>query len=325
MNKELVSIIIPVYNAEKWIKKTLESVIYQTYTELDILVIDDGSTDSSYQICTEFAKADGRITLVHQENAGPSSARNKGLEMAVGEYITFVDADDYLADDYIEYLYKEIINLQVDIASCSQYVAYSYGVRKKADRRKSKKITSAEALKRMLYGKGVTVGPWAKLYRKELWNNVRFPEGLYFEDLATTYKLIDKCKSYGLGYSKKYYYCIHEESVTTSSFNEKQLDMLTAANEVSEYVICNHKKMYNAAIRFKVWAYLSTLNRIYKAAVDFPKLENQIILEILKNRKYVLLDKNSSVRDKVGVLSLSLNRKLYKEMWNIYIKAHRRT
>ena len=122
MNKDLISIIVPVYNAEKYLAKCLESLISQTYKNIEIILIDDGSKDESEKICQTYCAKDARIIVKKQKNAGASSARNRGVDLAKGKYILFVDADDYVSDDYIEYLYRLIKSHHTDIGICSSFI-----------------------------------------------------------------------------------------------------------------------------------------------------------------------------------------------------------
>ena len=178
----LVSIIVPVYNVEKYLSKCIEILINQTYTNIEILLINDGSTDNSKKICEQFKEKDSRIKLINKENGGLSDARNKGLQEAIGKYIAFVDSDDYVEKNYIETLYSLITKFNSEIAIADFRVIK--GAKKiKEDETKEYCITPEKAIEEMLYSDFYYISACSKLYKKELFENVEFPKGKMFEDV----------------------------------------------------------------------------------------------------------------------------------------------
>ena len=170
-DSELISLIIPVHNVEKYLYECIESVICQTYTNLEIILIDDGSKDKSGEICEEYGKKDNRIIVIHQENGGVSSARNIGLEVAKGKYISFVDSDDYIEKTFIEELYKKIKENDAQISMCglnkiddNNEILGTYGYSKDF-------IDGRELLENKYIQDGYL---WNKLYSAEIWKNQRF-------------------------------------------------------------------------------------------------------------------------------------------------------
>ena len=188
-----ISVIIPVYNIENFLEKCINSIISQSYSNIEIILIDDGSTDRSSEICDYYASNDRRIKVVHKKNKGLSSARNIGLDIATGTLISFVDGDDYIHRMMLENLYKHKINHMADIVTCNYLNVYKYSkpiIQNNNNMPLAESVYSTEeALEDLLYEKNTTNTACAKLYDAKLFNNIRYPIGFKYEDLATTYKL----------------------------------------------------------------------------------------------------------------------------------------
>ncbi len=181
---ELISVIIPVYKVEKYLRKCLDSIINQTYKNLEIILVDDGSPDACPQICDEYEKNDDRIKVIHKENGGLSSARNAGLDKCTGEYIAFIDSDDYVDKTYIEKLYKAAKDNNAQIAICSFFYTDETGKIWKGDKLDNKVVSGDEKMDLVyFYLKNYIVVAWGKIYHKSIWKNLRFPVGRIAEDL----------------------------------------------------------------------------------------------------------------------------------------------
>lgn len=214
-----VSIIIPIYNVEKYLTKCVESVINQTYSNIEIILVDDGSPDKCGQICDEYAKKDKRIQVIHKKNGGLSDARNKGIEKSTGDYLFFLDSDDFIEKDTIEFLTKILEENNADLSVCSVYNYNPLTNEKKRDEDVSKDyikvLNVEEALLLMLdTTKAFSWRAWNKLYKKELFNNVRYPIGKIYEDVGTTYRLILNSKKIVYSSNPKYYYVYNDCSIT---------------------------------------------------------------------------------------------------------------
>ena len=178
--KSLVTIIVGIYNGERYLAKCIDSIINQTYENIEIILVDDGSTDNSSQICDEYAKADSRIRVIHKKNGGVSSARNSGISIAKGNYFCFVDQDDFLALDYVEYLYNLIINYKADISVVPQVIHFSDENQIYIEKHSSSDIeiwSGEKAACEMMYSK-MEIGPWSKMISKKVIadNNMVFNE-----------------------------------------------------------------------------------------------------------------------------------------------------
>ena len=233
-----VSLIIPVYKVEKYLPRCLESVAAQTYDNFETILVDDGSPDRCGKMCDAFAAAHENVIVIHQENQGLSGARNNGLEIATGEYVAFIDSDDYVSEDYIEYLVNLIVEYGTDISvgGISAFFFNREPVLKKK-REESRKFSRIESIKRMLYGKGFVVSACGKCYRRSLFSEVQYPEGKLFEDLDTTYKLFSKTDAIAYGSRFIYFYRQREESIMHQSLTEKMIeDGLDAAENVIRFM-----------------------------------------------------------------------------------------
>lgn len=192
----LISIIVPVYGVEAYLGRCMESLLSQTYQNLEIILVDDGSPDRCPALCDAYKAQDARVQVIHQENAGLSGARNAGLSIARGEYVAFVDSDDYVAADYIRALYELMQESEADITQCR--FAYVSGEPLESYKSRSYKVYRGESLMEQLYGEEEEatyfVVAWNKLYKRELFSKIRYPQGRIHEDEATTYRLFYQSK-----------------------------------------------------------------------------------------------------------------------------------
>lgn len=219
----LISIIVPVYKVEPYLEKCVDSILVQTYSHLEIILVDDGSPDGCGAICDRYAAQDPRIRVIHKPNGGISDARNAGLDIATGEYIGFVDSDDYTAPTMYEQLLKSLISAQADIAVC-QCVVVKEGEDAVFSQTCNKEVfASGTGSYAMIYDRAFTVVPWNKLYRRELFAGIRYPVGLIYEDLATTYLLTDRANTVVNLDGKLYAYVQHSGSIMNQTgFHMKQ-------------------------------------------------------------------------------------------------------
>jgi len=189
INREKISVIVPVYKVEKYLNRCVESICKQSYSNLEILLVDDGSPDSCPQMCDEYAKADSRIIVIHKENGGLSSARNAALEVATGDYVICVDSDDYIHPRAVEKLYQACVMYQADIAMGLHFVEKGEKLLIEDPVVDEVEIYSAvEALQVLLADKKMRNYAWNKLYKRELFEEVRYPEGRNYEDSPITFE-----------------------------------------------------------------------------------------------------------------------------------------
>ena len=192
---ELISVIVPVYNVELYLERCINSIINQTYQNLEIILIDDGSTDRSGEICDEYKKKDMRINVIHKQNGGSSSARNCGLEIAKGEYIGFVDSDDYIASDMYALLHQHMRD-DVDLVSCRMARINKIGhVEIYSGVNRSVLLNNMQAIKEVLHVRYLSISSCDKLYRREILRGIQFPIGRTAEDLPFVYNVVKNCRN----------------------------------------------------------------------------------------------------------------------------------
>lgn len=245
MKKQLISVIVPIYNVEAYLEKCIDSIIKQSYNELEIILIDDGSIDRCGEICDNYKEKDERIIVVHKENDGLSSARNKGLDIAKGELISFVDSDDYLEPNMFEELIKNMKKYNSDISICNYFYV------KNGSKRiinnifyKNDFVISGKDKYYYLFNEYncLSIYAWNKLYKKELFDNIRFPEGKIFEYSNIICELLDKSNK--LSYtSKPLYNYVYRNNSIGNSFSQNYFDKIVSNNKKIDFF--NKKKYYD--------------------------------------------------------------------------------
>ncbi len=318
--EDLVSVIIPVYNVEKYLDKCVSSVIGQTYTNLEIILVDDGSTDSSGKLCNKWSKCDKRIKVYHKKNGGLSDARNYGIKKSGGEYLVFIDSDDYVDERYVEYLKKLIVKYSTDL-SISSYKILSKKVQDIGVGYKEDLLSQKDALKRLVNEEGFTVSACAKMYRKNLFDYISFPVGKLYEDNATIYKLIMKCNKIAYGNKSYYFYCLRKNSITRCEFNVKKMDAIEMTSimcdDISKKysdlsVNCMNKKFKTM---FGVYAQMCSSklsnNQVKKYKSDLRK-------EILHEGWTLLRNKNINKVNLLALLLSTLGSSFVKIGWYVY-------
>ncbi len=311
----LISIIVPIYKVEKYIRKCLDSIVNQTYTNLEIILVDDGSPDSCGQICDQYAQKDSRIKVIHKLNGGLSDARNVGLDAMTGDYVTCIDSDDYISLDYVEKLYKAIIDTNSDISVCNFYFNYEKSLKLiPAFKFDTDKIVldRNDALKTLLYQNNMETGAWGKLYSCRLFDGVRYPVGRLFEDIPTTYKLYLKATKVVSISDSLYYYLIRDSSIMGQSFTPKKMDAVYMAKDMLDGIeAINDSELLLAAKCRYVSMCFNTLFQTPRKSTE----ENYIFSEILKYRKDVLADSSARRKAKIALylsyLGLSMLRFVY--------------
>ena len=283
MENQLISIIVPIYNVEKYLKECIESIINQTYKNIEIILVDDGSPDNCGKICDEYSQRDKRIILIHKENGGLSDARNKGIDIAKGDYLTFIDSDDFVNIDYIEKLYNSIKLNNTKLAQCGiSKVNENNEIIEKLNYDENYIKTSHEILNE-LYGKHLieNVVVWNKMYAKELFENIRFPVGKIHEDEFTTYKIFYSVDRISLLSDCLYNYRQTNESIIGKKFNKKRLNLLEALEERMDFFKNrNEIDLYEKTLKF----YIEELRLYYIKVKKYIENSKEIQQDI--KRKY---------------------------------------
>lgn len=229
---EIISVIIPVYNVERYLARCIESVQKQTYRHLEIILVDDGSTDHSMEICDQFAEKDSRIKVIHKKNGGLSSARNVGLELSRGEYIFFVDSDDYIDGEAFCTLIEQIKLFDADIAMCQYLKVDENGKaleKETSSVEKVKLLTGKQLLIQNSIGSEKTpVVVWNKLYKREIFKQLRFDEGKQHEDEFIFHKICFQCDTIVSIQKNLYFYTQRENSIMGKGISSQSVDALEA-------------------------------------------------------------------------------------------------
>ena len=254
MTTPLISVIVPVYRVEEYLERCVESILSQTYENLEVILVDDGSPDRCPAICDAYAGKDARVKVIHQENKGLSGARNAGIELAAGEYLAFVDSDDYVSPHFIEALYQLLQETGCAIGQCR--FSYVKGEKLTEEGDSAFCIYRGESLMEQLYGPEEKatyfVVAWNKLYRAELFKKtgIRYPEGRIHEDEATPYRLFHEARKMAFLDKAMYGYYTENGGSITSVFSAKRLQWLTAQEErIAFYKKNGYEKLLPAAYR----------------------------------------------------------------------------
>lgn len=268
----LISIVIPIYKVEKYIRKCVDSVRRQTYSNIEIVLVDDGSPDMCPIICDELAEQDSRIKVIHKANGGLSDARNVGIGASKGDYIGFVDSDDYIDCQMYEMLYKAISSGEFEMAICNYSLRNEQGEILEDIRESpicTEELSSTDALYKLDMFKAnywYYVTAVNKLYKRELFDKVMFPVGKIHEDEYTVHYFFDNCTSIISIDNILYYYIRHDGSIMTSSFSEKKLDILGALWD--RYKFFERKNLFSLAF--------PTLIGLYGLVINYMKQEGTI-------------------------------------------------
>ena len=298
--KPLISIIVPVYNVEAYLAKCVDSILAQTYTNLEIILVNDGSSDGCGRICDEYAKQDKRIKVIHKQNGGLSDARNVSIDVATGEFITFIDSDDYVTDDYIMTLYSLIEKYECKV-SIALYNTFVEGSKPKVVNRVYREDcqTNIKAIEEMFYQEKYDTASWAKLYHSSLFaTGIRYPKGIVYEDLATTYLLIFQSDKVAFCNRRIYNYLLRRDSIEGSSFSSKKMDSALKVCELME----SHLDILGKVMQAYQCRMMSFFFHLLLKMPDGYEHRNMLYKRIKAIRWSVLC--NSRARKKARVASL---------------------
>lgn len=313
-----ISVIIPAYNVEKCIEKCVNSILDQSFSDFEILLVDDGSKDSTPKICDELANKDSRITVIHKENGGLSDARNAGIRKSVGKYLAFVDGDDIVDKEYLQELYR-LITLEDDISvSIVGGVAFGENATPKGSKSTfSKVVPTEEMVRKMCLRDGFDHTAWGKLFSAELWKDFKYPVGKLYEDYLTTYRVLSKVDKIAYSDAKLYFYIQHNESIMHMKCSEKTLAVLDVADQETEFMLKTWPNISDEIIDLQVSVYLKNLQQILNTGLDaFPTYQDRIINLEKRYAKLLLKSKKIGKNDKVKILSLLISKKLFLKLYN---------
>lgn len=311
----MISVIVPVYKVEKYIYKCIDSIIEQTYSDLEIILVNDGSPDSCGHICDEYAKADNRIKVIHKENGGLSDARNAGFEVAQGDYVLFVDSDDYIDIDMVEYLYQNIIEYNADIASCGNYDVYESKIVTEFTTDEKIQCDGEVFYSHLLRGDKVRGEIWNKLIRKEIVKNVRFPKGKLYEDIFYTADMMKNTSKVVIGTKPKYYYVHRESSITGKPYRKELLDIIDGYEKAYKVVLSDFPKLEEIAKCLVIWSRFIVLDKILTEK-NYHQIKEmkQMVNYLRSHRNEILQNKFFHPRRKIAVIILSVSVLAYRQI-----------
>lgn len=318
--EKLLSVIIPIYNVEMYLDRCMESIVNQSYKNLEIIMVDDGSPDNCSSKCDEWAKKDRRIRVIHKSNGGLSDARNKGIEIAKGDYLAFVDSDDFIDNKMFSVLVEALERTKSQISTCGRYL-YDNGKMNQAFVLPEEKVLSKkEALSELLSAGMINEASWDKIYCRDLFEGIEFPKGEINEDMPVMPYLIEKAERIVCTGLPLYYYCLNPNSITQSSklYSEKQRIVIKHIEFVTTYISEKYPEMSASVAEFQ-GRYSQVFFIIFTQHPELIKeykKDYQIYREYLIKNLFVLLkSKRRSFKENIELL-LGLSG-IYKPIWKI--------
>lgn len=254
--KPRLSIIVPVHNLEKYLNHCIDSILNQTFTDFELILINDGSIDASASICEAYAQKDSRVRVIHQNYQGVSGARNAGVRAVRGEYVGFIDGDDYVKENMLEVLYGLAVRTKSDISICKLGREIEGKViNEDNDAIYSKEMDNLTAMRELFKGELYRFSLCNKLFKKSCFTGIRFPEGRIHEDLSTTYRLFARSEKAVFTNYTGYIYVKRQNSILTSRYSEKRLDALTGWKEILIFMKNQYPLLYKETVAgFGYWS-----------------------------------------------------------------------
>lgn len=310
-----ISIIVPVYKVEAYLNKCIDSILNQTFEDFELILVNDGSPDKCGEICEDYAKKDSRIRVFHKENGGQATARNFGIDIARGEYIGFVDSDDYIEPEMYEVLYNMCINDNCDMVNCSSKIYFNNKIKVNGNGEKvihSKKEAMRVVIEGLLYDECL----WSKLIKKSVLKDLRMPVGIVYEDTAFVYKIVDKCERIGYIGVPMYNYIKREDSTMDRAVKEVKTDAILVYKEMYEFVKNKYPDVSDI-VRIKLSnTCISIMNTIIKQD-EFNIHINKYreVSKVLNKNFYSnIKSKNYHRNEKILLLANKINPMLYKKL-----------
>ena len=307
-----ISIIVPVYNVEMYLETCIDSILNQSFEDFEIIIVNDGSTDSSGQIAHNLLTRDNRIKVINKENGGASTARNAGLDVATGNYIGFIDSDDTISPLMYERLYKNIKNMDTDISMCRM-------LRVEKDKQYptkdfiGKEVLSSDECLKLLFLNKIDQSVSNKLFKKQLFQDLRFPEGKINEDFSILYRLFDRSMHIGYISELEYIYYYRSNSITTSHISNKIFDRYYNAKEAVEFVKSKEENIQEAAQYYLLYTSFCILKEILLSGYrrEFIKQYKEIELFLKSNYNKIINNSYIDKKFKYSFIYLLFFRNLY--------------
>ena len=314
METALISVIVPVYNVAQYLEKSIASIQQQTYQNLEIILVDDGATDESGRLCEKIAEQDERVLVYHKENEGLSQARNDGLKQAHGDYVIFIDSDDYIHPEMIASLYQQLVKEDADVSSCGVMNVYANSESPQTENQDDYFVCDTETfLREYLIGEKIPGTICNKLIKKEVAAQLTFPKGLIYEDAYYHFDLIKVAKKYVVNTNPYYYYFHRGDSITTKPYAEKDLAYIDIYQKFYTEVVKEYPNLTEVAFFRLAYAHFFILDKMllddnFKEFKDYPR-----IYGYLKKHAFAIF-KNTIFRKgrRISALALFVNVRLYR-------------
>lgn len=272
----MISILLPVYNVEKYLRRCIDSILAQTYTDYEVILVNDGSTDHSGDICDEYASRHNCIRVIHQKNAGVAQVRNVLLAAAMGEYITFVDSDDSIEPTYLEVLLRDLQETGADISCCTWSAVNDNGIRTEQtwdSKKDGFQVWETEhAVRMLLYQQSIDNNPWGKLYTRKVLQGIVFPAGRVYEDLAVIYKVFLNAKRICYRPVPLYLYTCNIIGISQSVFSPRRMDLIDMVEELYQD-IAQHFPTYSRAAESRL---MRAFIHVYLQIPDLPDYQQYL-------------------------------------------------
>lgn len=291
MELPLISVIVPIYKVEPYFDKCISSIVNQTYTNLEIILVDDGSPDQCPQMCDAWAEKDARIRVIHKENGGLSDARSAGMAVATGELMTFVDSDDWIDPDMYKHLYQRMVEDYSDIAACGVQMVWEDGTPPRILTRMGNHVLSKEeAMQAIIEESWLKQPVWYKLYKTNLIKDILFPVGKYHEDVFWSYQAVDRANKISVSDHIGYYYLQRNGSIMGEGYSLKRLDAIEAKVQRHAYIKENFPMLENLSAK-DLW-----FTCIYQGQMAVRKSSPDTVKIVMTYLEKVLLENSVDTR-----------------------------
>lgn len=310
----LISVVVPVFNVEKYLEQCVYSICEQSYTNLEIILVNDGSSDSSPQICEKLHKGDIRVKVIHKHNGGPAEARNAGTMSAKGDLILYVDSDDYIYKDMILWMYQAMIEANTQAAICKMRNTHSDLLLTQSKIKKSK-YSGKDISKQMLY-QHISNGPVCMLLPKAICLENPFPVGKMHEDLFVTYKMVYQCRDIVLLDEALYIYRQNPDSIMHRPFSTKLFDAIEAVNEMISFAYNVDISLLAAANARKFSLYAQILRAVPDSDLSLISKQIELWNYIKSYRWKMMTDRNARLKNRLAALCTLFGRKIFKTIAN---------
>lgn len=314
-----ISIIVPVYNVEQYLKKCVDSILAQTFTDYELILVDDGSPDRSGAICDQYAKQDPRVHVIHKPNGGLSDARNAGIDVAQAPYLAFIDSDDYIAPEMFAMLYADITKEQADLAICGIYDVYGDATPREKPHT-YEVLTQEQAIIKIFEGNIISVHAVNKLYRRELFADLRYPKGKYHEDSYVILDILQQCRKIVADTKQVYYYTHREGSINTEHFSAKQFDFIKAWQRNEQRLANASPAVQHVAHQRVCFANFLVLDKLLngQARKQFPTECAQMVAYLRHNAMFIFKDEIFTKSRKIAMVALLFSVSLYQRVIRLH-------